>query len=66
MKLDFNIHAVSACTRKQCHGCCKKLEHLLQNLKVFTDFYERQLHCKGKEGVTLFSFERKAARNNQL
>ena len=37
-KVDFNIHAVSACICKQCKGCRKKLDHLPQNLKVFTNF----------------------------
>ena len=40
-KLDFNVHAVSACIRKQCHGRRKELDYLLKNLKDFMDFYKR-------------------------
>ena len=66
MKLDFNVHMVSACICKQCHSCGKELDHLLQNLQDFTDFYKRQLCCKREERATLFSVQRIAARNNQL
>ena len=48
-KLDFNVHAVSACIRKQCHGRRKELDYLSQNLKDFMDFYKRQLRCKREE-----------------
>ena len=41
MKLDFNVHAVSACIRKQYHGRRKELVYLSQNLKDFMDFYKR-------------------------
>ena len=57
-KLDFNVHAVSSCICKQCHGLRKKLDHLPQNLKVFTDFFGRQLRCKRGERATLFSVEK--------
>ena len=40
-KLDFNVHAVSACIRKQYHGRRKELDYLQQNLKDFMDFYKR-------------------------
>ena len=40
-KLDFNVHAVSACIRIQCHGRRKELDYLPQNLKDFMDFYKR-------------------------
>ena len=46
MKLDFNVHAVSACICKQYHGRRKKLDHLPQNLKVSADFFKRQLRRK--------------------
>ena len=35
------VHAVSACISKQCHGRRKKLDHLPQNFVVFTDFFKR-------------------------
>ena len=37
-KLDFNVHAVSACICKQYQDRRKKNDHFPQNLKVFTDF----------------------------
>ena len=54
-KLDFNVQAVSACICKQCHGRRKKLDHLPLNLKVLTDFFQRYLRCKRKDGATLLS-----------
>ena len=36
-KLDFNVHAVSACICKQCYSRRKKLDHWI---KVFTDFFK--------------------------
>ena len=39
-KLDFNVHAVSACICKQCH-VLEKLDHVPMNLQVLTDFFER-------------------------
>ena len=65
-KLDFNVHMVSVCICKQCHICGKELDHLLQNLQDFTDFYKIQLCYKCEERATLFSVQRIAARNNQL
>ena len=63
-ELDFNVHAVSACICKQCHRRRKELNHLPQNLTDFTDFFKRQLRCKGEERATLFSVQRIAARND--
>ena len=65
-KLDFNVHAVSACICKQYQGRRKKLDHLPQNLKVSTDFFKRWLRRKREERATLFSVERIVARNNKL
>ena len=65
-KLDFNVHAVSACICKQYRGRRKKLDHLPQNLKVSTDFFKRWLRRKREERATLFSVERIVARNNKL
>ena len=57
-KLDFNVHAVSACICKQCHGRRIELNHLPQNLKDFTDFFQRWLRWKREERATLLSVER--------
>ena len=66
-KLDFNVHSVSACICKQCHGRRKKLDHFPQNLKVSTDFFKRCLRLfKRGERATLFSVARLAVRNNKL
>ena len=65
-ELDFNVHAVSACICKQCHRRRKELDHLPQNLRDFTDFFKRQLRCKGEERATLFSVQRIAARNDNF
>ena len=40
-KLDFNVHAVSACICKQFHGRRKELDYLPQNLKEFKYFFKR-------------------------
>ena len=40
-KLDFNVHAVSACICKQFHGRRKELDYLSQNLKEFKYFFKR-------------------------
>ena len=40
-KLDFNVHAVSACICRQCHGRRKRLDYLPLNLEVLTDFFKR-------------------------
>ena len=55
-KPDFNVHAVSACICKQCHGRRKEVDHLPQNLKDFKGFLE--LRCKREERATLSSVER--------
>ena len=44
----------------------KKLDHLPQNLEVFTDFFERQFRCKREGKATLFPVETISSNFNSL
>ena len=61
-KLDFNVHAVSACICKQYHGRRKKLD----NLPRISRFQQISLRGSYAASAILFSVERIVARNNKL
>ena len=61
-KLDFNVHAVSACICKQYHGRRRKLDHLPR----ISRFQQISLRGSYAASAILFSVERIVARNNKL
>ena len=61
-KLDFNVHAVSACICKQYHGRRKKLDYLPR----ISRFQQISLRGSYAASAILFSVERIVARNNKL